>query len=92
MLSKEELIKRLRRDPMYREALKMAPTDAERRRIIATCEGFISNFVDSLVPGIGKINASPNLTAQLQEALKHGAHVIKESDGKPIVPEPEADG
>ncbi len=84
MLDKKILIQRLRTDPMYKEALRMAPNDMERRRIIATAESFISNFVDSLVPGIGQISASRNLQEQLQQALKHGAHVVKESDGKPV--------
>lgn len=82
---KEELIKRLRADPTYRQALKMARNDAERRRIIATAEGFLSTFVDSLTPVAGRIAQDPVFASQLQQALKHGSQVIRESDGRPIV-------
>ncbi len=88
MLTKKSLIDRLKKDPMYRDALKMAPSDAERRRIIATAEGFLTQFVDGLTPVAGKLQQDPALASQLLEALKSGAPVIKESDGMPIV-EPE---
>lgn len=83
MLNKEDLIKRLRADPTYREALKMASNDDERRRIIATAEGFISGFVDSLLPGFSQISANSSLQEQLRQAIKLGARVVKEGDGKP---------
>lgn len=88
MFTKEELIKRLRADPMYRDALKMAQTDAERRRIIATAEGFLSSFVETMAPIAAQIKQDPGLAAQLLEAVRTGA-VIKENDGKPVVSEPE---
>ena len=82
-LSKEELIKRLRAHPMYRDALKMAQTDAERRRIIATCEGFLSQFVDTLTPVAVQLKQDPKVAEQLREAVRTG-QVVKESDGKPV--------
>lgn len=97
MFTKEELIRRLRTDPMYRDALKMARTDAERRRIIATAEGFLSSFVETMIPVAAKIKQDPDLAAQLQEAVRTG-EVVKESDGKPVadksegLPEPKKDG
>lgn len=88
MLTKKVLIDRLRKDPMYRDALKMVTTDSERRRIIAMAEGFLSEFMDGLTPVAGKIQKDPALASQLLEVLNSGTHVIKESDGKPIA-EPE---
>lgn len=87
-LNKNELIKRLRAHPMYRDALKMAQTDAERRRIIATCEGFLSQFVDTLTPVAAKIRQDPKVAEQLREAIRTG-QVVKESDGKPVKDEPD---
>lgn len=84
MLTKKALIKRLQNDPMYREALKMATTDIERRRIIATAEGFLSEFMDNLTPIVGKLQQDPSLGAKLQEVMKSGTQVIKESDGRHI--------
>lgn len=85
MLSKEDLIKKLRADPMYREALRMARNDAERRRIIATAEGFLATFVESLSPVINRAQNDPKFATQLQEAIKSGAPVVRESDGTRIV-------
>lgn len=81
--TKEELIKRLRADPLYRDALKMAQTDAERRRIIATTEGFLASFVESMSPIASQIGQDPQMAAQLQDAIMTGV-VVKENDGKPM--------
>ncbi len=69
---------------MYREALRMATSDVERRRIIAAAEGFLSGFMDSLVPVADVLQRDPSLGTKLQEAMKSGTQVIKESDGRPI--------
>jgi len=85
MLTKEELIKRLRNDPMYVAALKMARTDEERRKIIATTEGFLSNIVDSLSPAFRQISNDKNLASHLRKVLNPNELVVKESDGKNVV-------
>lgn len=84
MLSKDDLIKKLRANPMYREALRMARNDDERRRIIATTEGFLSSFVDSFSPIVNRAGNDPAFASQLQEAMKSGAKVVRESDGSTI--------
>ena len=84
MLSKKELIKRLRNDPMYRAALKMASSDADRRRIIATTEGFLSSFMDSLAPMATKVSQDPAYADKLREALRTPGRLISESDGNVI--------
>lgn len=83
--TKEELIKRLRSDPMYVTALKMARTDEERKKIIATTEGFLANFIDSLSPVFKQVSNDKNLTSHLQKVLNHNEQVVKESDGKNVV-------
>jgi len=84
MLSKKELIKRLRNDPMYLEALKMAQTDEERRRIIALTEGFLSSFVDSMTPLAAKAASDPAYAEKLREALRTPGRLINESDGNVV--------
>ncbi len=84
MLTKQDLIKRLRNDPMYRDALKLAKTDEERRRIMATAEGFLSGFIDSLLPLANKIAQDPEFASQLQDSVRRGIEVIK-SDTNDII-------
>lgn len=73
---------RLRSDPLYRHALKMAKNDAERRRIIATTEAVAEQFVDVLSKIGTQITNDPSQSSALQEALKRGAAVVNERDGK----------
>lgn len=84
MLTKEQLLKRLRDDPMYLSALKMAKTDSDRRRIIATAEGFLGSFFDAMSPITGRIANDPKMSADLKEAVNSGKRVVRESDGKPV--------
>lgn len=84
MITKEELLKRLRNDPTYRDALKMAKTGEERQRVIAVAEGFLSQFFDSVSPIASHIKQDPAATTQLVEALNGNAPLIRESDGAPI--------
>ncbi len=85
MLSKDDLIKKLRAHPLYRNALKMARTDAERRRIIATAEGFLTEFVTNVTPVMNRAQADPAFASQLHEALKSGPTIVRESDGTRVV-------
>ena len=62
---------------MYRDALKLAKTDEERRRIMSTAEGFLSGFIDSLVPLANKIAQDPEFALQLQDSIRRGTEVIK---------------
>jgi len=67
---------------LYRDALKLAPSDDDRRRIIATVEGFLAGFVDAMAPVVNNINNVSSV--DLQEALNASATVVRESDGRPI--------
>lgn len=87
MLTKEQLLDRLRNDPMYRSALKMAKTDGERKKIIATAEGFLSTFFEAMSPIARGISSDPKQSSELLEAVKSGGRLVRESDGKDIVPD-----
>jgi hypothetical protein len=84
MFDRDELIKRLKADPTYRQALKIAGSDAERRKIIATTEGFLTTFFESLSPVIKMAQQDPTLANEIKEAINNGK-VVRESDGKPYV-------
>lgn len=85
MMSREEFIKRLRNDPLYRRALKLAQTDAERRRIIGTTEAVAAQFFEALGPLGTHLRQDQSFAEKLQEALKRGAAVVKERDGTSVV-------
>jgi len=80
MITKETLIKRLRNNQMYRDALKMAKTDVERRKIIATTENFLSNLVEKLSPVFEKASNDPKFAEKLQEAINSSTNVITDDD------------
>lgn len=48
MSTKDELLKRLRSDPIYKDALSFASSPAERSKIQATTEGVIVSIASSL--------------------------------------------
>lgn len=81
-MNKEDILKALRADPLYQSALKAAKTDEERRRVIATTEGFVGQFADVLVPLIQRAEADPAFRTQLQRSLVTGEEVV--SDVEPI--------
>jgi hypothetical protein len=56
MFNKDDLLKSLQNDPMYREALAMAKTDEEKTKIIASAEGFLTSFFESLIPIVENVN------------------------------------
>jgi hypothetical protein len=70
---------------MYVAALKMARNDEERKKIIATAEGFLSSVIDSLSPIYKQVSNDKNLATHLQKVLNTNMKVVKESDGKNVV-------
>lgn len=71
-----DFIKALRDDPMYREALKSAKTDEERRRVIAVTEAFVSQFASVLEPLINKVQSDPKFAEQLRQSLKGEDEIV----------------
>jgi len=71
-----DFLKKLRDDPMYREALKSAKTDEERRRVIAVTEAFVSQFASVLEPLIDKVQSDPKFAEQLRQSLKGEDEIV----------------
>jgi hypothetical protein len=73
MFNKDDLLKSLQNDPLYREALAMAKTDEEKTKIIASAEGFLISFFESLNPIAENIKPEDFI-----EALSEDENLIKE--------------
>lgn len=56
MFNKDDLIKSLQNDSMYRDALAMAKTDEEKAKIIASAEGFLISFFELINPIVENVN------------------------------------
>ena len=84
MKTKDDFIKALRSDPQYLRALKMAKNAEERKKIIATVEGFVNNFTAVLIPVFEKVESDPKFASELRLALKNGGRVINEEDKQPV--------
>lgn len=76
MKTREDVIKQLRADPLYKSALKAAKTPEERRRIIATTESFVGQFADALLPLIQRASTDPLFREQLQRSLVANEDVV----------------
>jgi hypothetical protein len=74
MLSKKDLIERLRKHPLYKAAL--ASVDAQQaQRIAALAEGFLTTAAEGLTPMI--IEASdPKKVIEAQRILKEDGRVV----------------
>lgn len=83
MKTREDVLKQLRSDPLYKSALKAAKTDEERRRIIATTEAFVGQFADALLPIINKAESDPLFREQLQRSLVSGEDVVSQVEPVP---------
>lgn len=76
MKTKEDFIKRLRNDPLYKSALKRAGNAEERKRIIAMTEAFVGRFADVLAPMIQRAQSDPKYASELREALRGSQQVV----------------
>jgi len=75
-LDKEKLLEDLRKNQMFRDALKLAKTDAERQRIIATTSEFLILFSKNLQPIAEKASNDSEFAEQLREAIKSNIDVF----------------
>ena len=63
-MNRDDLIKKLRNDPLYKKALGMVGSKAERQQIIAFTEGFITKIADA-----AGIVSSHNVTDKIKVEL-----------------------
>jgi hypothetical protein len=79
MKSREDVLKRLRADPMYRRALEKAKDEKERKAIIAFTEDFVTSFADVLLPLAQQAQKDPVLRERLARSLVEGREVLSDS-------------
>lgn len=82
-LSFEEYLKILRSDPTHTSLLKQVPAP-DRKKVINTVEHITQSLFESLALVMGEMNSNPDVLQEIEEALKDGNGIIKESDGSPI--------
>jgi hypothetical protein len=78
-MGNNDLIKRLRADPMYKEALGKARSPAERKAIAELVEGLVGRVGDILTPVIDRVKHDPEFAEQLGKALDEGKDVLTDS-------------
>lgn len=74
MLSKQDLIKRLREHPLYRAALASVDTE-QAKKIAAVTEGFLGKAIDGMIPMIKQASDAETL-AEAQSALKETGELV----------------
>jgi hypothetical protein len=75
-MANNDLIKRLRADPMYKEALGKARSAVERKAIAELVEGLVGPIGDVLGPAIERAKQDPEFAKQLGKALSEGKDVL----------------
>lgn len=81
--TKEEYLKALRSNKDYQAVLKSAPND-ERKKIIATVEMVTTSMLEAFSTVAAQTKQDPNFAKEVDEALKDGINIIKESDGSTL--------
>lgn len=71
-----DIIRKLRNDPLYKRALAMAQSDEERRTIAAQTEAMVLHVARSLVPAITAVNNDPTLAAKVRQAATSSVEVV----------------
>ena len=84
MISKEELLKKLRSDPEYSKVLKSMSSSEQRRDAISVVEHIVGSLYDGLLLVSSTAQQDPEISDKISEALKTGGNIIKESDGSPL--------
>lgn len=72
MSQPNDLVKKLRTDAKYKEALGKARSGAERKAITQLVETFVGAIGDVLGPAIARAKSDPSFARQLAMALKTG--------------------
>lgn len=83
--TKDEYFKKMRSDPDFLSLLKRASTQ-ERKQILSTIEYFAESMYDMMIEAMASTVSNPGISNEIDEALKNGVNIVKESDGSPITP------
>ena len=76
MKTREDFIKKLREDGLYKQALAKAKDDKERAAIARIVENMVGTFADVLAPAIARAEKDPVFVEQLKRALVEGEQVV----------------
>lgn len=79
MRTKEDFVKLLRNDPMYKSALKTAKTPEERKKIIQITEAFVEQYASILAPIISQVESDPKLKEQLRQSLDQSDDLLSDA-------------
>lgn len=79
-MTQQELLKLLRSNTLYRQALGSARNDAERAQLAAAAESYVTSVGEVLLPLIVRAKSDPDFAKQLSEALKGSSSVLKGSE------------
>lgn len=80
--TREDFIKRLREDSLYKQALAKAKDDKERAAIAALVEGMVGDFAEKLGPIAERVQHDPAFAEQLKRAVVEGKQVL--TDNEPV--------
>lgn len=84
MKSREDLVKRLKEDPRYREALGRARNPAERKAIASLVESLVGEAGAILGPIAERVESDPEFREQLAKALNDRQGVVSQQSPTPV--------
>lgn len=76
MTTKDDFIKKLHEDSLFKQALAKAKTPEERAAITRIVENMVGNFAAVLAPAIDRAKTDPVFVEQLKRALVGGEQVV----------------
>lgn len=76
MTTRDDFIKRLRDDDLFKKALSKAKDDKERAAISRIVEDMVGSFADVLGPALTRAQHDPVFVEQLKRALVGGERVV----------------
>lgn len=83
MGDRDDIIKRLRDDSLYKMALAKAKDDKERAQIAAIVEGMVGDFAARLGPITKRVQEDPVFAEQLRRAVVEGEQVLTDIEPVP---------
>ncbi|MFA6573591.1 MAG: hypothetical protein WCT13_05495 [Patescibacteria group bacterium] len=80
-MNKDDAIKRLRSDVLFRKAMSLAKNEKERNRIASMAEDLIKSVYGALEPAFIAMNENPGVNDKLKEELSMNTTLITGSVG-----------
>lgn len=83
MSDRDDYIKRLREDSLFKMALAKAKDDKERAAIAAIVEAMVGDFADKLGPITQRVQQDPVFAEQLKRAVVGDQQVLTDIEAAP---------